>query len=72
MKVLHYSLGFPPYRSGGLTKFALDLMREQLNEGNEVALLKKRHAMALKMVKAISVEGLDILNHEISYPLFTE
>lgn len=39
MKVLHYSLGFPPYRSGGLTKFALDLMREQLNEGNEVALL---------------------------------
>lgn len=39
MKVLHYSLGFPPYRSGGLTKFALDLMREQLNEGDEVALL---------------------------------
>ena len=26
MRVLHYTLGFPPYRSGGLTKYALDLM----------------------------------------------
>ena len=39
---------------------------------NDLERLKKRHAMALKKVKAISVEGLDILNHEISYPLFTE
>ena len=39
---------------------------------NDLESLKKRHAMALKTVKAISVEGIDILNHEISYPLFTE
>ena len=39
MRILHYSLGFPPYRSGGLTKFCLDLMIEQKNEGDEVALL---------------------------------
>lgn len=39
MRILHYSLGFPPYRSGGLTKFCLDLMVEQKNEGDEVALL---------------------------------
>ena len=32
MKILHYSLGFPPYRSGGLTKFSMDLMREQIRE----------------------------------------
>ncbi|MCR4702118.1 MAG: glycosyltransferase [Saccharofermentans sp.] len=39
MKILHYSLGFPPYRSGGLTKFCMDLMREQIKEGHEVSLL---------------------------------
>ena len=39
MRILHYSLGFPPYRTGGLTKFCVDLMEEQKKEGNEVALL---------------------------------
>lgn len=29
MKILHYTLGLPPLRSGGLTKYALDLMEEQ-------------------------------------------
>jgi hypothetical protein len=28
MKILHYSLGFPPYRTGGLTKYAVDLAGE--------------------------------------------
>ena len=39
MRILHYSLGFPPYRSGGLTKFCMDLMIQQIDEGHEVALL---------------------------------
>ncbi len=39
MNILHYSLGFPPYRSGGLTKFCMDLMKQQKNEGHKVALL---------------------------------
>ena len=39
MKILHYFLGFPPYRSGGLTKFAYDLMNAQVSDGNEVAAL---------------------------------
>ena len=39
VKILHYSLGFPPYRSGGLTKFCMDLMKEQTAEGHEVSLL---------------------------------
>lgn len=39
MRILHYSLGFPPYRSGGLTKFCVDLMSQQLEEEHEVALL---------------------------------
>lgn len=36
MRVLHYTLGLPPYRTGGLTKYSIDLMRQQLNEGYSV------------------------------------
>lgn len=39
MKVLHYALGFPPYRSGGLTKLCVDLMIQQKKEGHTVAML---------------------------------
>jgi len=39
MKILHYGLGFPPYRSGGLTKFCIDIMLHQKKEGHNVALL---------------------------------
>lgn len=36
MKILHYFLGFPPYRTGGLTKYVMDLMEEQSKSGNQV------------------------------------
>jgi len=36
MRILHYFLGFPPYRTGGMTRFANDLMNTQKKEGNEV------------------------------------
>lgn len=36
MRILHYFLGFPPYRSGGLTKFATDLMCSQIDLGHQV------------------------------------
>lgn len=39
MKILHYSLGLPPYRSGGLTKYSCDLMEEQVRQGDNVFLL---------------------------------
>lgn len=39
MQILHYALGFPPYRSGGLTKFCMDLMKQQNAEGHHVALV---------------------------------
>ncbi len=37
--MLHYSLGFPPYRSGGLTKFSMDLMYQQVTDGHRVGLM---------------------------------
>ena len=39
MRILHYTLGFPPYRSGGLTKYAEDLMQTQSKLGHEVVAL---------------------------------
>ena len=39
MKILHYFLGFPPYRTGGLTKYAFDLAKSQAEDGNEVLAL---------------------------------
>ncbi|MDU2461175.1 MAG: glycosyltransferase [Clostridium sp.] len=39
MKILHYSLGVPGFRSGGLTKYSMDLMIEEAKFGNEVFLI---------------------------------
>lgn len=38
MNILHYTLGLPPARSGGLTKYATDLMVKQ-SERNNVTLI---------------------------------
>ncbi|MFI3314334.1 MAG: hypothetical protein R3Y04_01540 [Rikenellaceae bacterium] len=38
MRILHYTLGFPPQRSGGMTKYATDLMIEESKQ-HKVALL---------------------------------
>ena len=43
MKILHYTLGLPPYRSGGLTKYSCDLMIKQANKGEVVYLLYPGH-----------------------------
>lgn len=73
MKILHYALGFPPYRSGGLTKFCVDLMVQQAAEGHTVAMLwpgqmrfigkktiiKKRKNVELK---TRSLQSFEIIN----------
>ncbi len=71
MRILHYSLGFPPYRTGGLTKFSLDLMREQVKEGHNVGLLWPgeikllNHRIVIRKRKA--VDGIS--NYEVINPL---
>jgi Glycosyltransferase len=71
MKIIHYALGFPPYRTGGLTKFCMDLMLTQKEQGHEVALLWPGqigifgHRLSVKERK--SVEG--IKSYEIINPL---
>lgn len=39
MKILHYLLGVPPIRSGGLVKYALDLAAAEQKIGDEIVLL---------------------------------
>ena len=39
MKILHYTLGFQPQRTGGLVKYAEDLMLEQIAQGHQVTAL---------------------------------
>jgi len=43
MKILHYSLGLPPYRTGGLAKYSIDLINSQLQANHEVFLLFPGH-----------------------------
>ncbi|MDY6357080.1 MAG: glycosyltransferase [Catonella sp.] len=69
MKILHYSLGFPPYRSGGMTKFCVDLMQEQRKEGYEVTLLwpgQINHlgrSVRIKQHKSVNgIGSLEIIN----------
>ena len=39
MHILHYTLGFSPYRSGGLVRYAKDLMQAQMKLGHLVVAL---------------------------------
>lgn len=39
MKILHYTLGLPPFRTGGLTKYSFDLMKSEILLGHDVFLL---------------------------------
>lgn len=75
MKILHYALGFPPYRSGGLTKFCVDLMTQQSKEGHAVAMLwpgqmkfisKK---VNIKVHKAERIKEQTIQSFEVINPL---
>lgn len=64
MIIIHYTLGFPPLRSGGLTKYALDLMKEQANLGHKViAMIPRMNVFSFqKGVKITKVQcdyGLD-------------
>lgn len=39
MRILHYALGFPPFRRGGMTKYCVDLMVAEAGIGHDVLML---------------------------------
>lgn len=70
-KILHYFLGFPPYRTGGLTKYAFDLMTAQVLDGNKVIALWPGQIKILfkdiKLIKRSPVNGIE--SYELINPL---
>lgn len=62
MKILHYFLGFPPYRTGGLTKYAYDLMQAQVEDGNEVQALWpgeiRSYSSQPRLIERGEIEGI--------------
>ena len=76
MNILHYSLGFPPYRTGGMTKYCLDLMAEQFKAGHHVLILwpgkieSYSEAISIKRDKNHNItDGLSVSSYELINPL---
>lgn len=75
MKVLHYALGFSPYRTGGLTKYCMDLMQTQLEMGYEVSLLWPGRMNFIGQGKTTIYESvykkgnIEIVSYELVNPL---
>lgn len=75
MKILHYALGFPPYRSGGLTKLCVDLMVQQAKENHTVAMIWPgqmgfvNQEVAIKKHENVKLSSQDILSFEVINPL---
>ena len=67
MRILHYALGFPPYRSGGLTKWCVDLMIQQAKEGHCVAMLWPGQMGMLN--KKIAIKKQSLTSDELRYSL---
>lgn len=68
MRILHYSLGFPPYRTGGLTRFCVDLAQAQVKEGHVVGMLwpgeinPLRHQTIRRRKRQDAVWSFEIIN----------
>lgn len=76
MNILHYSLGLPPYRSGGLVKYAMDLMLAQRRQGHNTQLLwpGRIHDFSdrisiKKQNNYLYEEGISLENFELLNPL---
>lgn len=73
MRILHYSLGFPPQRRGGLVNYCLDLAREQVQGGAQVAILYPGRARFLSketsILKQQSGNAAGVLGYEVLNPL---
>lgn len=72
MHILHYLYGIPPYRGGGMIKYALDLIEAEENMGYKVSLLYpgsiyKRNSSHIKIKKEASHQRTDC--YRIQNPL---
>lgn len=78
MKILHYTIGFSPERSGGLPRYATDLMEEQAKQGHEVyalypgrinIMMKSPYIKKVKRTNVSNVNVFELIN-SLPLPLF--
>lgn len=76
MNILHYSLGVPPFRRGGMIKYCMDLMEAQVKVGHNVFLLwpgkLKNFSSDIKIEEKknfVFDKGIEIKSFEIINPL---
>lgn len=64
MRIVHYILGFPPYRSGGLTGYAVDLMKTQVDSGHDVFAIYPGNvsfcSLSSELKREKSKEGIEV------------
>lgn len=62
MRILHYTIGFAPERTGGLVGYATDLMEEQVKQGHEVYALYPANQFwfgrKIKIKRASMIQGI--------------
>lgn len=73
MRVLHYTLGWPPQRSGGLTGYSVDLMQRESNRGIDVVSLIPGNYNPFRKIPVIketdSKRGITVFSLINSLPL---
>lgn len=68
MKILHYALGFYPYRTGGLTQYVMDIMAEQVKHGHDVGMLwpgrmrLRNHKVSVIVKRMDRIQSFEIVN----------
>lgn len=75
MRIVHYTLGLYPNRTGGLNRYATDLMKEQAKEHQVFALIPgswNPFSSICSISKGKSVDGVKCfyLNNALPQPLF--
>lgn len=69
MKILHISLGLPPYRTGGLTKYSLDLMASQVSKHEVFLLYPGKFTVSKRLAIRTNKSYENIKVYEIVNPL---
>lgn len=62
MRILHYTLGFQPHRTGGLVKYSTDLMNEQVNQGHQVFALSPAIQLCFSekfVIRKVNSDGIE-------------
>lgn len=70
MRILHVSQGMPPFRVGGLTKYCVDLMCEQVKQGHQVSLIYPgSYSVGKTRIKKQKINQMGIVEYKIINPL---